>query len=34
MTTPRDYELFEVGDVTLQSGATFPQLRQRAVLAL
>ncbi|WP_456866526.1 alpha/beta fold hydrolase [Bradyrhizobium sp. USDA 4503] len=27
MTTPRDYEVFEAGDVTLQGGAVFPQLR-------
>jgi homoserine O-acetyltransferase len=27
MTTPRDYEVFEAGQVTLQGGAVFPQLR-------
>jgi homoserine O-acetyltransferase len=27
MTTPTDYEVFEAGDVTLQSGAVFPRLR-------
>jgi len=27
MTTPRDYELFDAGDVTLQGGAVFPGLR-------
>lgn len=26
MTTPRDYEVFEAGSVTLQGGAVFPQL--------
>ncbi|QOZ28307.1 alpha/beta fold hydrolase [Bradyrhizobium sp. CCBAU 51753] len=27
MTAPRDYEIFEAGDVTLQGGAVFPQLK-------
>jgi homoserine O-acetyltransferase len=27
MTGPRDYEIFEAGDVTLQSGAVFPSLK-------
>jgi len=27
MTTARDYDVFEAGDVTLQSGAVFPRLR-------
>ena len=27
MTTSRDYEMFEAGDVTLQSGAVFPAMK-------
>lgn len=27
MTAQRDYEIFEAGDVTLQSGAIFPALK-------
>ncbi|KJC40391.1 hypothetical protein UP09_23150 [Bradyrhizobium sp. LTSP885] len=27
MTTPRDYDLFDAGDVTLQGGAVFPRLK-------
>ncbi|VIO79768.1 Homoserine O-acetyltransferase [Bradyrhizobium ivorense] len=27
MTAPRDYEIFEAGDVTLQGGAVFPRLK-------